>query len=194
MFVLLLALAQELSADERLTLAVWRPGGDVPRELRELRRSGLDAVLVAGPPPEGVDGLPLGVYLDGEAPAEGLRLFLERVPPGARARVGGRLVAVLGPPPESGRGVPDLNALGEPLHLFVEAGWTEAPAAPRWRSGLPEDGPLVAVGGRSAEEVEKAWCAALRLEARWVLVESWVPELAESTARHARKLRLREKT
>jgi hypothetical protein len=195
-FVLLLALAQELRADERLAFAVWRPGDDVPRELRELRRSGVDAVLVDGAPASlpDVERLPLGVYLDGHAPAEALRLFLERVPPAARALVDGRLLAVLGPPPESGRGVPDLNALGAPLHLMVEAGWTEAPAAPRWKSGLPEDGPLTAVGGRTAEEVEKAWCGALRLEARWVLVETWAPELGESTARHVRKLRLREKT
>ena len=50
MFVLLLALAQELRADERLAFAVWRPGDDVSRELRELRRSGVDAALVAGAP------------------------------------------------------------------------------------------------------------------------------------------------
>ncbi|HEX7896181.1 MAG TPA: hypothetical protein VF950_00270 [Planctomycetota bacterium] len=206
MFVLLLALAsaqddRPLKADDRLAFAVWRPDVDVLRDLREMRRAGVDVALAAAPPADlaaslekaGDDRPLLAPYLDGEAPVDALRHFLERVPPRFRAQLDGRLVAFLGPAPESGRGVPldGLKAAGVPLHLVVESTWTDAPGAARWTSGRPEDGAAVWVGGA---DYDKAWYAALKLEARWAVIESWDRTRAESTAKHVRKLRVQEKT
>ena len=196
--------AQELrplKADDRLAFAVWRADVDLLRDLRELRRAGVDVALAVAPPAGTAEALEkaghdrplLAPYLDGEAPVDALRLFLERVPARFRARLDDRLVAVLGPAPESGRGVPleGLKAAGEPLHLPVESSWTDAPAELRWTSGRPEEGAAVWVGGA---DYDKAWYAALKLEARWVLIESWDRARAESTAKHVRKLRVQEKT
>jgi hypothetical protein len=212
-FVLVLALlaAQDvrpLKADERLVFAVWRPEADLLRDLREQRRSGVDVALVSAPPAGFADLLEkagddrplLAPYLDGEAPVDALRLFLERVPPRFRARLDDRLLAFLGPAPESGRGVPvegfKAAAPGEPLDLVVDVTWTEGPGERRWRSGgPPEDRTAVTVcAGKDLADYEKAWYAALRLDARWVVIQSWDHALAESTARHARKLRIKERT
>ena len=197
-----------LKAEERLVFAVWRPDVELLRDLREQRRSGVDVALVAAPPPgfaellekAGDDRPLLAPFLGGEAPVDALRLFLERVPPRFRAQLDGRLLAFVGPAPESGRGVPmdglRAAAPGESLDLVVDTSWTESPGERRWRSGgPPEDRAAVTVAvGRDLADYEKAWYAALRLEARWVVIESWDHALAESTARHARKLRIREKT
>lgn len=199
MFVLLLALAAQepLKPGERLAFAAWRPEGDIPRELREMKRAGIDVLLAAAPPSDFAEALekagadrPPGVapWLDGETPVDALRLFLERVPERFRATLDGKLVAVLGPPPESGRAVPEPL---KDLHLLVESGWTDAPADRRWTYGRPEEGAAVWVGG---EDYEKSWFAALKLEVPWVVVDGWAAARGESTARHVRKLRIREKS
>lgn len=209
MFVLLFALStaqQPLRAEDRLAFAVWRAEGDVLRELRERGRAGIDVVVAAAPPAGLAEALaragdelpPLAAWLDGEDPVDALRLFVERVPPRFRAQIDGRLLAFLGPAPESGRGVPAEGfravAPGVELHLVADASWTDAPPGRRWTSGRVVDGDVVSVAGREPGEVEKAWYAALKLEVPWVLLESWEPAWAESTARHVRKLRVREKT
>jgi hypothetical protein len=203
-FALLFALLQDvrpLKADDRLAFAIWRPEGEPLRELRERKRAGIDVLLVTAPPAgfadalekAGDDLLPLAPWLDGEAPAEALRLFLERVPPRFRASFEDRLPAFLGPAPEPGRGVPadGLKVPGASLHLVVDSSWVDAPADRRWTSGRPEDGAAVWVGG---PDYEKAWYAALKLETPWVVIEGWEPARGESTSRHVRKLRVREKT
>lgn len=214
MIVLALALAaaqelRPLQTADRLAFAVWRPGADVPRDLREQRRAGVDVALLDGPAPglaealekAGDDRPLLAPYLDGAGPVDALRRFLETVPPRFRAVVDGRLLLFLGPAPESGRGVPEAGlraAAGtDALYVVSDATWTEAPPDRRWRSGLPEDGPVVAVPVGSAEGYEKAWCAALRLGGRWAVIEDWAGVrdggLLELTMRCLRKHRVGEK-
>ncbi len=200
-----------LPSSDRLAFAVWRPGDDLPRDLRDLRRTGVDVALVDGPGAGLAEALDkagderplLAPYLDGHAPVEALRGFLERVPARFRAVVDGRLPAFLGPAPESGRGVPEAGlkaaAGGVELYLVADATWTEAPAERRWRSGgPPEDGPVVAVGvGKEAGDYEKSWIGALRLGGRWAVIEDWgaVREArqVEATALYLKKHRLGEK-
>lgn len=213
-FALLLLAAQDvrpLQVSDRLAFAVWRPGDDIPRDLREQRKAGVDVALVDGAPPGLAEALEkagdarplLAPYLDGAAPVEALRAFLERVPARFRAVVEGRLPVFLGPAPESGRGVPEEGlraaAGGEGYFVVADATWTEAPPERRWRSGAPpEDGPVTAVGvGGGAEDYEKAWVGALRLGSRWAVIEDWGAlrdlRLAEATALYLRKHRLGEK-
>jgi hypothetical protein len=207
---LVLAAAQELrplQASDRLAFAVWRPGPDVPRDLREQRRAGVDVALLDGPPAglaealekAGDDRPLLAPYLDGASPVDALRRFLEAVPPRFRAAVDGRLPVFLGPAPESGRGVPEAGlraAAGtDALYVVSDASWTEAPPERRWRSGLPEDGPVVAVP--AGAEYEKSWCAALRLGGRWAVIEDWTAVRdgggLEITTRCLRKHRIAER-
>lgn len=199
-FLLLVGAAQEsrpLKADERVSFALWTPGAELLRDLGDQRRAGLDVALVHGPAPglaaalerAGDDRPLLAPYLDGAAPAEALKLFLEQVPERFRAVVDGRLPAFLGPAPEPGRGVP---APLDGLWLVADQSWTEAPKAERrWKSGGPPlDGPVVTV---SSTAYDKTWYAALKLEARWVVIEGWERAQLEATSRYLRKHRLNEK-
>jgi len=148
-----------------------------------------------------------------------IRSFHSRVPPGAWAVVDGRPLVWLLPP----SGLPfdkDLAAAlqkmakadydGRPFYLAADAAWGDLPSDRTFAWGAahagPRDLPVVSVGpgclqpDRPRDDgrfYERAWYIALRLDPRWVAVETWNGEaqgtdVAESSMHKKKYLELTE--
>ncbi len=235
---LLLLLLQDppsFRKDERLVAAYFRLGDSAPgagaleRELAEMGKAGVDVLIPVGATDAGLAALAASLdELERESKDRPrVAVFLaspdapiRAVPARNRALVGGRPVAWLGPIPAKARPAPVRDALARALgsdpFLVADVTWPEAGAdrGVAWGSqeGTPRELPVVSVGpGKEREDgrfYERAWAAAVRLDPRMVVVESWngwpegsgVAESAEhgrkyldATARFAKKYKLGEK-
>jgi hypothetical protein len=158
--------------------------------------------------------------------------FYSRIPPRSWARGDGRPLVWLLPPPAGAKFDPGLGEAlselgkgdfdGRAFFLAADVGWRGLPSDRRFAWGAAHDGPrdlsVVSVGpGSSAPErarddgkfYERSWYTALRLEPKWIAIETWNGTAAgtaiaeskewkrkyvEATQSYTRKFRVGEKT
>jgi hypothetical protein len=174
--------------------------------------------------PELLKGLDLSKEADRERMAEHVRSRLRSVPARFRASVDGRPVVWLPPLPAGAKADPIpfellTESLEEKPYWAAEASWRGVAAERTWAWGAAKDGPrelsVVSVGpgapgARDREDgrwYERSWYVALRLEPRWVAVETWNGEGTEvretkawgrkyvdATFRHVRRFKLGDVT
>lgn len=193
--------------DERIVAAYYDPAPDSRPEtdFLEMGKAGVDVALISFPDdPERLAPLVaaleavekniknpprLGVFLSpGPGPSlSGVEKFYGRVPARHWARVGGRPLVWLGPPPPGGPRDPAaleeaVRRLSTPPYLVAEVSWKGVPADRTYASGRTRgyglDLPVVSVTpGRTDREdgkvYQRTWTRALRLEPRMVAIESW---------------------
>ncbi|HYF00089.1 MAG TPA: hypothetical protein VEJ18_14310 [Planctomycetota bacterium] len=183
------------SADERAVFAVYYPGADDGRELREMARAGIDVALVVAD--AAYDPAPLAAAADDLrqrnveaprlapclAPAPGLdvaaviRRFYDVLPPPCRAVVDDRPLLWLLPGP-AGAPVPPVELDGRKAFVVADRSWTGADRVFAWGKG-PLDLDVVSVrpvgprGREDGQAYDRAWYAAHTLGRKWVVVETW---------------------